>query len=183
MHEQRILNRLMKSWVQAVCENQPLGVVPAGGWGGGGPRRQSGLTGNPLSLADEICDYFGVKIAMYFAWLGFYTSAMVYPAVFGSVLYTFTEADQVPGVDCTGAGRQLAGTDTHRPPLMHTQHRHSHAYTRTHITRILSTRAHAIYTHTHRTETHTRTHSPSFSVYNTQPTVSFVPSQIGRAHV
>uniref|UniRef100_A0A8C0CKV0 Anoctamin n=1 Tax=Balaenoptera musculus TaxID=9771 RepID=A0A8C0CKV0_BALMU len=39
VHEQRILNRLMKSWVQAVCENQPL---------------------------DEICDYFGVKIAMYF---------------------------------------------------------------------------------------------------------------------
>ncbi|XP_075404881.1 anoctamin-8 [Tenrec ecaudatus] len=67
VHEQRILNRLMKSWVQAVCENQPL---------------------------DEICDYFGVKIAMYFAWLGFYTSAMVYPAVFGSVLYTFTETDQ-----------------------------------------------------------------------------------------
>ncbi|XP_053075650.1 anoctamin-8 isoform X2 [Acinonyx jubatus] len=67
VHEQRILNRLMKSWVQAVCENQPL---------------------------DDICDYFGVKIAMYFAWLGFYTSAMVYPAVFGSVLYTFTEADQ-----------------------------------------------------------------------------------------
>uniref|UniRef100_A0A8C2YNJ0 Anoctamin n=1 Tax=Chinchilla lanigera TaxID=34839 RepID=A0A8C2YNJ0_CHILA len=67
VHEQRILNRLMKSWVQAVCENQPL---------------------------DDICDYFGVKIAMYFAWLGFYTSAMVYPAVFGSVLYTLTEADQ-----------------------------------------------------------------------------------------
>ncbi|XP_073659137.1 anoctamin-8 isoform X2 [Tursiops truncatus] len=43
---------------------------------------------------NEICDYFGVKIAMYFAWLGFYTSAMVYPAVFGSVLYTFTETDQ-----------------------------------------------------------------------------------------
>ena len=41
---------------------------------------------------------------MYFAWLGFYTSAMVYPAVFGSVLYTFTEADQVPGVDWTGGG-------------------------------------------------------------------------------
>ncbi|XP_055474822.1 anoctamin-8 isoform X2 [Psammomys obesus] len=67
VHEQRILNRLMKSWVQAVCENQPL---------------------------DDICEYFGVKIAMYFAWLGFYTSAMVYPAVFGSVLYTFTETDQ-----------------------------------------------------------------------------------------
>ncbi|KAM6231699.1 anoctamin-8 isoform 1-T1 [Spheniscus humboldti] len=67
LHEQRILKRLMKSWVQAVCESQPL---------------------------DEICDYFGVKIAMYFAWLGFYTSAMVYPAVFGSILYTFTDSDQ-----------------------------------------------------------------------------------------
>ncbi|XP_061457545.1 anoctamin-8 isoform X2 [Rhineura floridana] len=67
VHEQRILNRLMKSWVQAICEPQPL---------------------------DDICDYFGVKIAMYFAWLGFYTSAMVYPAVFGSLLYTFTENDQ-----------------------------------------------------------------------------------------
>ncbi|XP_075758896.1 anoctamin-8 isoform X2 [Pelodiscus sinensis] len=67
VHEQRILNRLMKSWVQAICEAQPL---------------------------DEICDYFGVKIAMYFAWLGFYTSAMVYPAVFGAILYTFTENDQ-----------------------------------------------------------------------------------------
>ncbi|XP_019360039.1 PREDICTED: anoctamin-8, partial [Gavialis gangeticus] len=67
LHEQRILKRLMKSWVQAICESQPL---------------------------DEICDYFGVKIAMYFAWLGFYTSAMVYPAVFGSILYTFTESDQ-----------------------------------------------------------------------------------------
>ncbi|XP_054142622.1 anoctamin-8 isoform X1 [Melozone crissalis] len=67
LHEQRILKRLMKSWVQAVCEAQPL---------------------------DDICDYFGVKIAMYFAWLGFYTSAMVYPAVFGSILYTFTDSDQ-----------------------------------------------------------------------------------------
>ncbi|XP_064252818.1 LOW QUALITY PROTEIN: anoctamin-8 [Passer domesticus] len=66
LHEQRILKRLMKSWVQAVCEAQPL---------------------------DDICDYFGVKIAMYFAWLGFYTSAMVYPAVFGSILYTFTDSD------------------------------------------------------------------------------------------
>ncbi|XP_027529630.1 anoctamin-8-like isoform X1 [Neopelma chrysocephalum] len=75
LHEQRILKRLMKSWVQAVCEAQPL---------------------------DDICDYFGVKIAMYFAWLGFYTSAMVYPAVFGSILYTFTESDQlVPSVPQT----------------------------------------------------------------------------------
>uniref|UniRef100_A0A8C5SWA3 Anoctamin n=1 Tax=Laticauda laticaudata TaxID=8630 RepID=A0A8C5SWA3_LATLA len=55
----------------------------------------------PLLPPDEICDYFGVKIAMYFAWLGFYTSAMVYPAVFGSLLYTFTENDQTSRDICS----------------------------------------------------------------------------------
>ncbi|XP_040176414.1 anoctamin-8 isoform X2 [Rana temporaria] len=67
VHEQKILSRLMKSWVQAVCERQPL---------------------------DEICEYFGVKIGMYFSWLGFYTSSLVYPAVFGMMLWFFTESDQ-----------------------------------------------------------------------------------------
>lgn len=45
--------------------------------------------------ADDICDYFGVKIAMYFAWLGFYTTSMLYPAVIGFVLWMLTESDQV----------------------------------------------------------------------------------------
>ncbi|XP_060702346.1 anoctamin-8 isoform X2 [Hemiscyllium ocellatum] len=67
IHEQRILNRLVKSWVQAVCESQPV---------------------------DEICEYFGVKIAMYFSWLGYYTWCMIYPAVLGFGLWTFTESDQ-----------------------------------------------------------------------------------------
>uniref|UniRef100_A0A3Q4M4J9 Anoctamin n=1 Tax=Neolamprologus brichardi TaxID=32507 RepID=A0A3Q4M4J9_NEOBR len=67
LHEQRILNQLMTSWVQAVCERQPL---------------------------DDICDYFGVKIAMYFAWLGFYTNSMLYPAVIGFLLWMLAEADQ-----------------------------------------------------------------------------------------
>uniref|UniRef100_A0A1A8DUG2 Anoctamin n=1 Tax=Nothobranchius kadleci TaxID=1051664 RepID=A0A1A8DUG2_NOTKA len=67
LHEQRILGQLMKSWVQAVCEKQPL---------------------------DDICDYFGVKIAMYFAWLGFYTNSLLYPAVIGFLLWILAEADQ-----------------------------------------------------------------------------------------
>ncbi|XP_005721096.1 anoctamin-8-like isoform X2 [Pundamilia nyererei] len=67
LHEQRILNQLMTSWVQAVCERQPL---------------------------DDICDYFGVKIAMYFSWLGFYTNSMLYPAVIGFLLWMLAEADQ-----------------------------------------------------------------------------------------
>ncbi|XP_007573845.1 anoctamin-8-like [Poecilia formosa] len=67
LHEQRILNQLMTSWVQAVCERQPL---------------------------DDICDYFGVKIGMYFAWLGFYTNSMLYPAVIGFLLWILAEDDQ-----------------------------------------------------------------------------------------
>ncbi|XP_040924081.1 anoctamin-8 isoform X2 [Betta splendens] len=67
LHEQRILNQLMTSWVQAVCEKQPL---------------------------DDICDYFGVKIGLYFAWLGFYTNSMLYPAVIGFLLWILAEADQ-----------------------------------------------------------------------------------------
>ncbi|XP_030630556.1 anoctamin-8 [Chanos chanos] len=67
LHEQRILSQLMTSWVQAVCERQPL---------------------------DDICDYFGVKIAMYFAWLGFYTNSMLYPAVVGFLLWILSENDQ-----------------------------------------------------------------------------------------
>ncbi|NXG64201.1 ANO8 protein, partial [Hemiprocne comata] len=96
LHEQRILKRLMKSWVQAVCEAQPLGEVPGGDMGGVlvGPSPSHAPPLSFLPPPDEICDYFGVKIAMYFAWLGFYTSAMVSPAIFGSLLYTFTESDQ-----------------------------------------------------------------------------------------
>lgn len=32
---------------------------------------------------------------MYFAWLGFYTTSMLYPAVIGFVLWMLTETDQV----------------------------------------------------------------------------------------
>ncbi|KAJ4448146.1 hypothetical protein ANN_10159 [Periplaneta americana] len=37
--------------------------------------------------SDEICDYFGVKITMYFAWLGHYTTALIVPAVVGFVFW------------------------------------------------------------------------------------------------
>jgi len=47
-----------------------------------------------LFLTDDVCDYFGVKIAMYFAWLGFYTNSMLYPAVIGFLLWIFAESDQ-----------------------------------------------------------------------------------------
>eukprot|EP01038_Epipyxis_sp_PR26KG_P012127 gene12127-16235_t len=37
----------------------------------------------------DIRDYFGEKIAMYFAWLAFYTYALVFPAVFGCICFAF----------------------------------------------------------------------------------------------
>ena len=35
----------------------------------------------------SICEYFGVKIALYFAWLGHYTTALLIPAVVGIVFW------------------------------------------------------------------------------------------------
>lgn len=39
------------------------------------------------SFADDIAEYFGVKVALYFAWLGHYTCALGVPAVFGTLLW------------------------------------------------------------------------------------------------
>jgi anoctamin-8 len=36
---------------------------------------------------DDIASYFGVKVALYFAWLGHYTCALCVPAVFGTLLW------------------------------------------------------------------------------------------------
>ncbi|EDS32557.1 conserved hypothetical protein [Culex quinquefasciatus] len=36
---------------------------------------------------DDIAAYFGVKVALYFAWLGHYTCALCVPAVLGTILY------------------------------------------------------------------------------------------------
>lgn len=97
LHEQRILNQLMTSWVQAVCERQPLGrkhitaSLPHAAF------FMRLIKIAPSHSADDICDYFGVKISMYFAWLGFYTNSMLYPAVIGFLLWILAESDQVLG--------------------------------------------------------------------------------------
>lgn len=38
-------------------------------------------------LSDDIAEYFGVKVALYFAWLGHYTCALCVPAVLGTLLW------------------------------------------------------------------------------------------------
>ncbi|CAN0395161.1 unnamed protein product [Lampetra fluviatilis] len=67
LHEPRALAHFAKTWMYGFLEKQPL---------------------------DQICEYFGVKVAVYFAWLGFYTSAMFYPAFFGLLLWLCTTSDQ-----------------------------------------------------------------------------------------
>lgn len=42
---------------------------------------------SPTHFPDDIAEYFGVKVALYFAWLGHYTCALGVPAVFGTLLW------------------------------------------------------------------------------------------------
>ncbi|XP_022912435.2 anoctamin-10 isoform X1 [Onthophagus taurus] len=60
IHDATALERLQNSWVRDVFARQPL---------------------------DEISEYFGVKIGMYFAWLGHYTTALSIPAVVGFLFW------------------------------------------------------------------------------------------------
>lgn len=60
LHETNALNRLQINWVRKLFTAQPL---------------------------DDIAEYFGVKVALYFAWLGHYTCALGVPAIFGTIMW------------------------------------------------------------------------------------------------
>lgn len=68
VHENKTLKWLRIIWVKSFFSLQPL---------------------------DKVCDYFGVKIAMYFAWIGHYTGSLIYPAIAYSTfwvnIYIFIE--------------------------------------------------------------------------------------------
>ncbi|XP_067058166.1 anoctamin-8-like isoform X1 [Acropora muricata] len=67
LHNHDDLAKLRKTWVSAFFKKQPL---------------------------DDICLYFGVKIAMYFAWLGMYTKWLVAPAVLGIVTFILSSRSE-----------------------------------------------------------------------------------------
>lgn len=60
LHETSALTSLQSNWVRKLFSIQPL---------------------------DDIAEYFGVKVAFYFAWLGHYTCALGVPATFGTILW------------------------------------------------------------------------------------------------
>ena len=62
LHETEILADLQKRWVFTLFEEQPL---------------------------EEIKEYFGTEIAMYFAWLGHLTTALWTPAIIGLLMFFF----------------------------------------------------------------------------------------------
>ncbi|XP_022784864.1 anoctamin-8-like isoform X1 [Stylophora pistillata] len=68
LHNSDDLAKLKKSWVSAFFKKQPL---------------------------DDICEYFGVKIAMYFAWLGMYTKWLIAPTVLGIITFILSNRGEV----------------------------------------------------------------------------------------
>jgi hypothetical protein len=50
---------------------------------------------NIIHVLDKVCDYFGVKIALYFAYLGHYTTALLWPAALGALFWLLSGTHQV----------------------------------------------------------------------------------------
>jgi len=46
-------------------------------------------------ISGKVCDYFGVKIGMYFAYLGHYTTALMWPASLGLLCWLLSGTHQV----------------------------------------------------------------------------------------
>ena len=52
-----------------------------------------------LQPLDAIRDYYGVKIGLYFAWLGFYTNLLILPSIVGVITFLYglsTWKDDLP---------------------------------------------------------------------------------------
>lgn len=68
LHNHKDLKVLRQTWVQAIFSTQPL---------------------------DEVCQYFGVKIGLYFAYLGHYTTWLILPALVGIIIFLLQGTNQL----------------------------------------------------------------------------------------
>lgn len=56
---------------------------------------------------DAVRDYFGVKVALYFAWLGFYTNMLIFPAIVGLLCFVYgliNYGDYAPSIEICESG-------------------------------------------------------------------------------
>ncbi|CAH8555123.1 unnamed protein product [Schistosoma rodhaini] len=67
LHEPNELNKLTSIWIRRWVVLQPL---------------------------DEIKEYFGTKVAFYFAWLGHYTYSLIFPSVVGLAVWLFVSPNK-----------------------------------------------------------------------------------------
>ena len=91
LHEPEPLRRLQKTWVQSVLNRQPIG----------GKKNNSLISTcncTMMMFSDDICDYFGIKIAFYFSWLGHYTTALCIPAAVGFLVWVKLELQLPPSL-------------------------------------------------------------------------------------
>lgn len=76
LHDEAALQELRRSWaLRWFMLNQPL---------------------------NKIRFYFGEKIALYFAWLGFYTKMLVFPSIAGIITYTYLKTQDIKSGDDQG---------------------------------------------------------------------------------
>ncbi|CAH8558225.1 unnamed protein product [Heterobilharzia americana] len=67
LHEPNALEKLTRIWIRGWIVHQPL---------------------------DEIKEYFGAKVAIYFAWLGHYTYSLIFPSVVGLIVWLFVSPNK-----------------------------------------------------------------------------------------
>ncbi|XP_046581534.1 anoctamin-8-like [Haliotis rubra] len=71
LHNKDDLAELRKCWVQAFFRKQPQ---------------------------QKICEYFGVKIALYFAYLGHYTASLCFPTLLGMVFWFIQDSQEIEDI-------------------------------------------------------------------------------------
>ena len=89
IHDQAAMQQLQKAWIQTFWARQPIGIVQLPTLKYLYTKTAKGIERYNIILliSGGICDYFGVKIALYFAWLGHYTTALFIPAIVGIVFW------------------------------------------------------------------------------------------------
>ena len=65
---------------------------------------------------DAVRDYFGVKVALYFAWLGFYTNLLIFPSIIGILCFCYgliTFSTNVPSQEICGSSALMCPACDH----------------------------------------------------------------------